>query len=142
MSLKQEINGNYFFYDDFFRKKTGRAIDDLEMSEIRDYFIKILDSNESHFGNTTQAEEAFLYLYHYRELQEIKRIAVRLREMKDPGLYERFIMEFFDDNSPSGLQDLKVHLINNESDKIWFSKKESSDIKIEKWRKERFSKYL
>ena len=62
--------------------------------------------------------------------------------MRDPGLYERFIMEFFDDNSPSGLQDLKVHLINNESDKIWFSKKESSDIKIEKWRKERFSKYL
>ena len=142
MSLEQEINDNYFFYDDFFKEKTGRAIDDLEMSEIRDYFIKILDSNESHFHNTTQAEDVFLYLYHYRELKEIKRIAVRLREMKDQGLYERFIMEFFDDSSPSGLQDLKVHLINNESDKIWFSKKESSDLKIDKWRKERFSKYL
>jgi len=27
------------------------------------------------------------------------------------------IQEFFDENSPSGLQDLKVHQINNESDK-------------------------
>jgi hypothetical protein len=65
MSLKQEINGNYIFYDDFFKEKTGRAIDDL-----------------------------------------------------------------------------KVNLINSESDKIWFSKKESSDFKIDKCRKERFSKYL
>lgn len=48
------------------------------------------------------------------------------------------IQEFFDENSPSGLQDLKVHQINNESDKIWFSREENSDAVINLWRKERF----
>ena len=52
------------------------------------------------------------------------------------------IQEFFDENSPSGLQDLKVHQINNESDKIWFSREENSDAVINLWRKERFWAYL
>ena len=142
MGLKDEIRDNYFFYDDFLKEKIGKSIDDLEMSDIRDIFFKILNSNDRHFHNTTQAEDAFLYIYHYRESKEIKNVARRLREMNDQGPYERFVMEFFDDRSPSGLQDLKVHLINNESDKIWFSKEESSDDTIEEWRKERFSKYL
>ena len=51
----------------------------------------------------------FLYIYHFRELQEIKRNAIYLREMNDESRYERFIQEFFDESSPSGLQNLKVH---------------------------------
>ena len=33
------------------------------------------------------------------------------------------MMEFFNDSSPSGLEEPKVHQINNESDKVWFSRK-------------------
>ena len=62
--------------------------------------------------------------------------------MNDESKYSRFMQEFFDDNSPSGLQDLKVHQINNESDKIWFSREEDSDETIHLWRKERFLAYL
>ena len=83
-----------------------------------------------------------LYIYHFIELQEIKRNAIYLREMNDEPKYSRFIQEFFDENSPSGLQDLKVHQINNESDKIWFSRENNSDVLINVWRKERFSSYL
>ncbi len=142
MSLKKEIIDTYYLYEDFFQKKTGRAIDSFEMSEIRDYFLKLLNSKNKHFENITHAEDTFLYLYHYRELMEVKRILQILREMSDQNLYQRFLMEFFDDSSPSGLQDLKVHQINNESDKIWFSKEKSSNETIDSWRKERFAKYI
>ena len=142
MSLKREIIDTYYLYEDFFQKKTGRAIDSFEMSEIRDYFLKLLNSKNKHFENITHAEDTFLYLYHYRELMEVKRILQLLREMSDQNLYQRFLMEFFDDSSPSGLQDLKVHQINNESDKIWFSKEKSSNETIDSWRKERFAKYI
>ena len=142
MSLKKDIIDTYYLYEDFFQKKTGRAIDSFEMSEIRDYFLKLLNSKNKHFENITHAEDTFLYLYHYRELMEVKRILQILREMSDQNLYQRFLMEFFDDSSPSGLQDLKVHQINNESDKIWFSKEKSSNETIDSWRKERFAKYI
>ena len=142
MSLKREIIDTYYLYEDFFQKKTGRAIDSFEMSEIRDYFLKLLNSKNKHFEDITHAEDTFLYLYHYRELMEVKRILQILREMSDQNLYQRFLMEFFDDSSPSGLQDLKVHQINNESDKIWFSKEKSSNETIDSWRKERFAKYI
>ena len=142
MSLKREIIDTYYLYEDFLQKKTGRAIDSFEMSEIRDYFLKLLNSKNKHFENITHAEDTFLYLYHYRELMEVKRILQILREMSDQNLYQRFLMEFFDDSSPSGLQDLKVHQINNESDKIWFSKEKSSNETIDSWRKERFAKYI
>ena len=142
MSLKKDIIDTYYLYEDFFQKKTGRAIDSFEMSEIRDYFLKLLSSKNKHFENITHAEDTFLYLYHYRELMEVKRILQILREMSDQNLYQRFLMEFFDDSSPSGLQDLKVHQINNESDKIWFSKEKSSNETIDSWRKERFAKYI
>ena len=142
MSLKREIIDTYYLYEDFFQKKTGRAIDSFEMSEIRDYFLKLLNSKNKHFENITHAEDTFLYLYHYRELMEVKRILQILREMSDQNLYQRFLMEFFDDSSPSGLQDLNVHQINNESDKIWFSKEKSSNETTDSWRKERFAKYI
>jgi len=87
------------------------------------------------------AEDTFLYIYHYRELSEIRRKAIYLRELEDSNFYERFIQEFFDDNSPSGLQELKVHQINNESDKVWFSRDVSSGQLISEWRSERFSAY-
>ena len=83
----------------------------------------------------------FLYIYHFTELQEIKRKSIYLQELSDQKNFYRFMQEFFDDNSPSGLQELKVHQINNESDKIWYGKGESNDI-IQQWRKERFKNYL
>ena len=63
MSLKREIIDTYYLYEDFFQKKTGRAIDSFEMSEIRDYFLKLLNSKNKHFENITHAEDTFLYLY-------------------------------------------------------------------------------
>ena len=60
--------------------------------------------------------------------------------MGNEPIYKRFLQEFFDDGSPSGLQELKVHQINNESDKIWFSREESENV-INEWRKDRFRDY-
>jgi hypothetical protein len=112
------------------------------MSQIRDQFKVWITKENPLFLGVSQAEEAFLYIYHFIELQEIKRNAIYLREMNDEPKYSRFIQEFFDENSPSGLQDLKVHQINNESDKIWFSRENNSEVLINLWRKERFSSYL
>ena len=83
-----------------------------------------------------------MYIYHYKELQEIKRVANYLLETGQHSLYEKFIMEFFNDYTESGLEDLKVHQINNESDKVWFSRHESTKEIIDSWRMERFSGYL
>ena len=49
MSLKQEINGNYIFYDDFFKEKTGRAIDDLKVHLINNESDKIWFSKKRKF---------------------------------------------------------------------------------------------
>ena len=81
-------------------------------------------------------------MYKRQELQEIKRVSNYLLELNQRNLYEKFMMEFFNDLSPSGLEELKVHQINNESDKVWFSRDESSEDLINSWRSERFSSYL
>ncbi len=112
------------------------------MSQIRNQFKEWTETNDPLFPDVTHAEDNFLYIYHFTELQEIKRNAIYLREMNDEPRYERFIQEFFDDSSPSGLQNLKVHQLNNESDKVWFSREENSDEMIHLWREERFSAYL
>ena len=94
------------------------------------------------FSDLYDAEDSFLYVYHFRELQEINRVGLILREMTDQSAYHKFIQEFFDDNSPSGLQDLKVHQLNNECDKIWYSRDSKVDNLIAEWREQRFSPYL
>ena len=94
------------------------------------------------FSDLYDAEDSFLYIYHFRELQEINRVGIMLREMADQAAYRKFIQEFFDDNSPSGLQDLKVHQLNNESDKVWHSRDSKVDSLIAEWREQRFSPYL
>ena len=94
------------------------------------------------FSDLYDAEDSFLYIYHFRELQEINRVGIMLREMTDQAAYRKFIQEFFDDNSPSGLQDLKVHQLNNEYDKVWHSRDSKVDSLIAEWREQRFSPYL
>ena len=39
--------------------------------------------------------DSFLYIYHFRELQEINRVGIMLREMTDQVAYRKFIQEFF-----------------------------------------------
>ena len=111
------------------------------MAEIREQFKSWIESKNPIFKDMIDAEDTFLYIYHYRELLEIRRRAIYLRELQESDSYERFIQEFFDESSPSGLQELKVHQINNESDKVWFSRDKSSEQVIYEWRLERFSKY-
>ena len=112
------------------------------MSEVRDKFKELVLKDDPIFTEENQAEDSFLYIYHYRELQEIKRVSNYLLELNQRNLYEKFMMEFFNDSTPSGLVELKVHQINNESDKVWFSRDESSKDLINSWRSERFSSYL
>ena len=112
------------------------------MSEVRDKFKELVLKDDPIFTEENQAEDSFLYIYHYRELQEIKRVSNYLLELNQRNLYEKFMMEFFNDSSPSGLEDLEVHQINNESDKVWFSRDESSKDLINSWRSERFNSYL
>ena len=141
MSIKEEIENTYLKFKEVFEDIFSKPFEDFDMAEIREQFKTWIDLKNPIFKDMIDAEDTFLYIYHYRELSEIRRKAIYLRELEDSNFYERFIQEFFDDNSPSGLQELKVHQINNESDKVWFSRDVSSGKLISEWRSERFSAY-
>ena len=141
MSVKEDIERTYEKFKVIFSEENGESLEHLEMSQVRDQFKQWIDIKNKIFIDVINAEDTFLYIYHFTELQEIKRKSIYLQELSDQKNFYRFMQEFFDDNSPSGLQELKVHQINNESDKIWYGKGESNDI-IQEWRKERFKNYL
>lgn len=141
-SIKDEIKKTYEKFNTIFLKETGRHLQEFKISEIRDQFKAWIKNNPPMFNDLYDAEDSFLYIYHFRELQEINRVGIMLREMTDQVAYRKFIQEFFDDNSPSGLQDLKVHQLNNESDKVWHSRDSKVDSLIAEWREQRFSPYL
>ena len=141
-SIKDEIKKTYEKFNTIFLKETGRHLQEIKISEIRDQFKAWIKINPQMFNDLYDAEDSFLYIYHFRELQEINRVGIMLREMTDQVAYRKFIQEFFDDNSPSGLQDLKVHQLNNESDKVWHSRDSKVDSLIAEWREQRFSPYL
>ena len=141
MSVKEDIERTYKKFKVIFSEENGESLEYLEMSQVRDQFKQWIDTKSKIFTDVIYAEDTFLYIYHFTELQEIKRKSIYLQELSDQKNFYRFLQEFFDDNSPSGLQELKVHQINNESDKIWYGKGESNDI-IQQWRKERFKNYL
>ena len=141
-SIKDEIRKTYEKFNSIFLKETGRHLQEFKISEIRDQFKAWIKNNPQMFNDLYDAEDSFLYIYHFRELQEINRVGIMLREMTDQVAYRKFIQEFFDDNSPSGLQDLKVHQLNNESDKVWHSRDSKVDSLIAEWREQRFSPYL
>ena len=141
-SIKDEIKKTYEKFNTIFLKETGRHLQEFKISEIRDQFKAWIKNNPQMFNDLYEAEDSFLYIYHFRELQEINRVGIMLREMTDQVAYRKFIQEFFDDNSPSGLQDLKVHQLNNESDKVWHSRDSKVDSLIAEWREQRFSPYL
>lgn len=141
-SIKDEIKKTYEKFNTIFLRETGRHLQEFKISEIRDQFKAWIKNNSQMFSDLYEAEDSFLYIYHFRELQEINRVGIMLREMTDQVAYRKFIQEFFDDNSPSGLQDLKVHQLNNESDKVWHSRDSKVDSLIAEWREQRFSPYL
>ena len=141
-SIKDEIKKTYEKFNTIFLKETGRHLQEFKISDIRDQFKAWIKNNPQMFNDLYDAEDSFLYIYHFRELQEINRVVIMLREMTDQVAYRKFIQEFFDDNSPSGLQDLKVHQLNNESDKVWHSRDSKVDSLIAEWREQRFSPYL
>jgi hypothetical protein len=141
MSVKEDIERTYEKFKVIFSEESGESLEHLEMSQVRDQFKQWIDIKSKIFTDVINAEDNFLYIYHFTELQEIKRKSIYLQELRDQKNFYRFMQEFFDDNSPSGLQELKVHQINNESDKIWYGKGESNDV-IQQWRKERFKNYL
>jgi len=141
-SIKDEIKKTYEKFNTIFLRETGRHLQEFKISEIRDQFKAWIKNNSQMFSDLYDAEDSFLYIYHFRELQEINRVGIMLREMTDQAAYRKFIQEFFDDNSPSGLQDLKVHQLNNESDKVWHSRDSKVDSLIAEWRVQRFSPYL
>ena len=141
-SIKDEIKKTYEKFNTIFLKETGRHLQEFKISEIRDQFKAWIKNNPQMFNDLYDAEDSFLYIHHFRELQEINRVGIMLREMTDQVAYRKFIQEFFDDNSPSGLRDLKVHQLNNESDKVWHSRDSKVDSLIAEWREQRFSTYL
>ena len=141
MSIKEDIERTYKKFKVIFSEENGESLEYLEMSQVRDQFKQWIDIKSKIFTDVINAEDTFLYIYHFTELREIKRKSIYLQELRDQKNFYRFMQEFFDDNSPSGLQELKVHQINNESDKIWYGKGESNDI-IQEWSKERFKNYL
>ena len=113
LKISEQIEKTYKDFEVFFKEELNLDLKKLDMSEVRDKFKELVLKDDPIFSEENQAEDSFLYIYHYRELQEIKRVSNYLLELNQRNLYERFIMEFFNDSSPSGLEELKVHHINN-----------------------------
>ena len=142
MKVSQQIEETYKNFEIFFKQELQLDLKEIDLAYVRDKFKEFISKGDVLFTDSNHAEDSFLYIYHYKELQEIKRVANYLLETGQHSLYEKIIMEFFNDYTESGLEDLKVHQINNESDKVWFSKHESTKEIIDSWRTERFSGYL
>ena len=91
MSIKQEIEKTYRKFDKIFTNQLGKPLKEFKISQIRDQFKVWISQENPLFLDVSQAEDAFLYIYHFIELQEIKRHAIYLREMNDEPKYSRFI---------------------------------------------------
>ena len=103
MKISEQIEKTYKDFEVFFKEELNLDLKKLEMSEVRDKFKELVLKDNPIFTEENQAEDSFLYIYHYRELQEIKRVSNYLLELNQRNLYEKFMMEFFNDSSPSGL---------------------------------------
>ena len=96
--IKDEIKKTYEKFNTIFLKETGRHLQEFKISDIRDQFKAWIKNNPQMFNDLYDAEDSFLYIYHFRELQEINRVGIMLREMTDQVAYRKFIQEFFDDS--------------------------------------------
>ena len=109
MNIRDKIEKTFKDFEEFFKVEFKQDLKSLDMALVRDRFKELIQKEHFIFSGSFDAEDSFLYVYHYRELQEIRRVANYLLETNQEKLYKKFIMEFFNDLSPSGLQELKVH---------------------------------
>ena len=101
LKISEQIEKTYKDFEVFFKEELNLDLKKLDMSEVRDKFKELVLKDDPIFTEENQAEDSFLYIYHYRELQEIKRVSNYLLELNQRNLYEKFMMEFFNDSSPS-----------------------------------------
>jgi len=124
------------------RKEYGEEVDGLDMCSIRDFLTLLINSDNNYKVDSDYAEESFLYMYHFREALFISNIGRLILKKGLKNIHHNFIEEFYDQTSSTGLSDLKVLQINNESDKLYFSKINASNELVKEWRKDRFNRFL
>ena len=142
MKLSQQIEETYKKFEIFFKQEFQLDLKEIDLAYVRDKFKEFISKGDVLFTDSNHAEDALMYISHYREFQEINRVATYLLATGHHSLYENFIMAFINAYTESGVEDLTVHQIKNESDKVWFSRHESTKEIIDSWRTERFSGYL
>ena len=72
MSIKEDIEKTYRKFDKIFSSQLGKPLKDLQMSQVRDQFKQWIYDEDPLFQDASHAEDSFLYIYHFTELQEIK----------------------------------------------------------------------
>ena len=102
MKVSQQIEETYKNFEIFFKQEFQLDLKEIDLAYVRDKFKEFISKGDVLFTDSNHAEDSFLYIYHYRELQEIKRVANYLLETGQHSLYEKFIMEFFNDYTESG----------------------------------------
>ena len=76
MSIKDDIEDTYQKYENIFQNFFSRPLEDFDMAEIRDQFKIWIESKDPIFKDVIDAEDSFLYIYHYKELQELSLIHI------------------------------------------------------------------
>jgi hypothetical protein len=95
MSIKDDIERTYNDFNAVFLKETGESLNNFQMSQVRDQFKQWIDQGSPIFRDMIHAEDAFLYIYHFTELQEIKKKVDLFKRIKRsfilPTVYPRVL---------------------------------------------------
>ena len=67
LKISEQIEKTYKDFEVFFKEEFNLDLKKLDMSEIRDKFKELVLNEDSIFGEVNQAEDTFLYIYHYRD---------------------------------------------------------------------------
>lgn len=95
MTIKEDIENTYLKYKSIFEEKFSKPFEEFDMAEIREQFKSWIESKNPIFKDMIDAEDTFLYIYHYRELLEIRRRAIYLRELQESDSYESDLSKNF-----------------------------------------------
>ena len=96
LKISEQIEKTYKDFEVFFKEELNLDLKKLDMSVVRDKFKELVLKDDPIFTEENQAEDSFLYIYHYRELQEIKRVSNCLLELNQRNLYEKIFKSWSD----------------------------------------------
>ena len=65
LKISEQIEKTYKDFEVFFKEELNLDLKKLDMSEVRDKFKELVLKDDPIFTEENQAEDSFLYIYHY-----------------------------------------------------------------------------